>query len=204
MYYDVIFLFLVLSIISISKYVSLQACKLVRSINLFIYSETGSRRWLKNFWGNTIFRLVSHSSLRALSLVFRLLLYFLMIGYSKVSSCCCLNKGSSKVNMNWIGSLSLKFVFYRRLSSIKTCLPSKIVFHWRWSSIECRLSLNVIKGCLLSKVVFKRSSSSIKGCLLVCLSVLQKWQKISPPSAWVAAMSVMQHETSLNHIEYFL
>ena len=61
------------------------------------------------------------------------------------------NKSSSNE-----GCLPSKFVFHRRLSSIKVRLLSKVVFHWISSSIEGRLP---------SKAVFHRRVSSIEVCL---------------------------------------
>ena len=62
-----------------------------------------------------------------------------------------------------------KVIFRQRSSSVKGRLPSKVIFCQRSSSVKCRLPSKVIfrqrsssvKGCLLSKVVFRHRSSSV-------------------------------------------
>ena len=49
-------------------------------------------------------------------------------------------------------SRASKFVFHKKLSSIRGCIPSKVVFNQ---------SLSSIKGCLPSKVIFLQRLSSV-------------------------------------------
>ena len=66
-----------------------------------------------------------------------------------------------------------RIVFYRKLSSIKGCLPWKVIFHWKSSSTKGRLPPKVVfhqrfsstEGCLAPKIVFHQRLSSTEGCL---------------------------------------
>ena len=107
------------------------------------------------------------------SLVVCLSFAFMMIGFNKVSCCCCsTNQTSIKISPLW------QVIFHQRQLSFENCLyrrciPSKVVFHWRGSSIEGGLPLkgvsqwrsSSIESCLPLMLIFPQRLSSIECCL---------------------------------------
>ena len=137
--------------------------------------------WTKNFSNPNCFETIIFLDPKNVFAIKRCIILFLLLSTSPKSRLqswdkeltlfypCHKNKKKNphrNLCIKGVLEVSRAYVFRQKLSSVKSCLPSKVVFSQRLSITKCCLQSKVtFEWCLPSIVVFHQIFSSIKGCL---------------------------------------